>query len=133
MASEKRDAKKRKGGRGEKGKETAKVDPKVPSVAAHPRVSRRVRQARDLTGLAAFAIAGLSSLSTHTPLDASLRALISGVVGYLAVWGVALLLSRQLIIAELRQRERKLIEAREAAGEQRGAGAARPGAAGRAR
>lgn len=95
-----------------------KADPEVieggdgkPSVAAHPKAARRVRQAREAAGLAGFLLGGWLSLRTHTPASALLRALIAGAACYVVVWGAAVLLCRHLIVAEIRSREHALLEA----------------------
>lgn len=82
-----------------------------PSVAAHPRAARRVAQAREAGGLAGFLLAGYLSLPTHTLTQAALRALVAGTLCYMVVWAAAVLLWRQLVLTELRSRERALVEA----------------------
>jgi hypothetical protein len=104
------------------------------SVAAHPRATRLVREAREVAGLAGFLLAGWISLSTHALADALLRAIITGFICQLVVWAAATLLCRHLITAELRTREqalmRALAEEREHAG---GAPQQQPGASAAAR
>ncbi|HEY2719102.1 MAG TPA: hypothetical protein VGI52_05685 [Solirubrobacteraceae bacterium] len=78
------------------------------SLAAHPRAARRVAECKAWGGLAGFFIGGYLSLSSNTLLDASFRALLTGIVCYVAVWGAAVFLWRRLIVAELRQREHEL-------------------------
>jgi hypothetical protein len=81
------------------------------SLAGHPRAVRRVAQAKSWGGLAGFALCGYLSLPTHTPLDAAFRALVAGVVCYVAVWGAAVFLWRRLLVAELRHAEHELLSA----------------------
>lgn len=81
----------------------------------HPRATRQIEVARSVAGLAAFALAALLSLRAGLPaFDAVLRALIAGVVGYVAVWALTVAVWRHLAVAELET-------ARRAAAERRGA------------
>jgi hypothetical protein len=69
----------------------------------HPRATRQIEVARGAAGLAAFALAALLSLRAGLPtFDAGLRALIAGVVGYVAVWALAVAVWRHLAVAELK-------------------------------
>lgn len=78
-------------------------DPKLPSVANHPRAGAQVARAKAWGGLAGFALVGLLSWRAGAPIaDALLRALAGGVVGYLATWAAAVLVWRHLVVAELR-------------------------------
>lgn len=107
----------------------------APSVAAHPRAARAVERAKGWGALAGFLLGGYLSLPTHTLADAGLRALIAGIVGYVAVWAGALFVWRRLVMLELRARQHALIAA-ESASVGAGAGASpgqpRPSAGGRA-
>ncbi len=78
------------------------------SLAAHPRAARRVDECKAWGGLAGFVIGGYLSLSSNTLLDTAFRALLTGIVCYVAVWAAAVFLWRRLIVAELRQREYEL-------------------------
>jgi hypothetical protein len=107
----------------------------VLSVAAHPRAARRVADSKAWGGVAGFLIGGYASLANHTLADAALRALVAGVVCYVAVWAVAVFVWRRLVVAELREREHALLSGelarREtaAAGASADAGSEQPGAA----
>lgn len=92
-----------------------------PNVAAHPRASRAVARAKGSGGLAGFLIAGYLSLPTHTLADAGLRALIAGVLCYVAAWAGALFVWRRLVVLEVKAREQQLVGGMgpEAAGEPR--------------
>jgi hypothetical protein len=83
-----------------------------PSVAAHPRAARGVARAKSWGGLAGFLIGGYLSLPTHTLADAALRALVAGVIAYVAVWAAAVFVWRRLVMLEIRGREQQLLAAR---------------------
>jgi hypothetical protein len=96
------------------------------SVAAHPRASAQVRKAKGWGGLAGFLITGYLSLSHGATLDvAGTRALVAGVLGYVLAWACAVMVWRQLMVAEIRA---KVERARRAADEATAAAAPAPGA-----
>ena len=115
-----KDKDKDKAAAGKKGKK-AKTDAKAPpggeggaqglSLAAHPRAVRRVAEAKAWGGLGGFVLGGYLSLSTHSAFEAALRALIGGVVCYVAIWAAAVFLWRRLVVAELRQAQHELLSA----------------------
>jgi uncharacterized membrane protein YccC len=73
------------------------------SVANHPRAGAQVSRAKAWGGLGGFLLVALLSLRAGVPMaDALLRALLAGVVGYVAAWGAAVLVWRHLVVAELR-------------------------------
>jgi len=73
------------------------------SVANHPRAGAQVARAKAWGGLGGFLLVGLLSLRAGVPTaDALLRALLAGVVGYVATWAAAVLIWRHLVVAELR-------------------------------
>jgi hypothetical protein len=81
----------------------AKRDEAVPysSIATHPRARESVRRAKAWTGLIAFAIAGALSLEAAVPVvQAGARAIAAGIAGYLVAWWFAMMVWRQLMIAE---------------------------------
>jgi high-affinity Fe2+/Pb2+ permease len=68
---------------------------------AHPRATRQIELARGWGGIGAFVLAGLLALMSGVPAaSAGLRALIAGVVGYIACWFLAVMVWRHLAVAE---------------------------------
>jgi hypothetical protein len=121
-------AKKPKKGEQSDGKKKGKGGGETPvpysSIATHPRARASVRKAKAWTGLIAFAIAGALSLQASVPVvQAGARALAAGIAGYLVAWWFAMLVWRQLMVAEQkvaieeierRRAERAATELREA-------------------
>lgn len=89
----------------------AAADPDRPSIAAHPRAARAVARAKGWGGLIGFFVAGYLALPTSTFVAAGLRALVAGLVCYVAVWAGAVFLWRRLVILEVKSREQKLLPA----------------------
>jgi hypothetical protein len=106
-------AKEAKGKKDKKGAAQAPND--KPSIAAHPRASRSVARAKSWGGLGGFLIGGYLSLPIGTLAEAGLRALISGVVCYVAVWAGAVFVWRRVVILEIKAREQQLMSAMQAA------------------
>ncbi len=79
-----------------------------PSVAAHPRAARAVARAKGWGGLLGFVLGGYLSLPTNTVAAAGVRALLAGVVCYVAVWAGAVFLWRRLVMLEIKGREQQL-------------------------
>jgi len=78
-------------------------------VAAHPRSASAVRRAKGYGGLLGAILAIVLAKSAHLPLlDAMVRGLAGGIVGYVALWAVAVAVARQLVIAEVRRRYAEL-------------------------
>lgn len=94
-----------------------------PNLAAHPRAVRSVARAKSWGGLAGFLLGGYLSLSTGTLAEAAARALVGGVVCYVAVWAGAVFIWRRLVIMEIKAREQQLIAAAKAASARPGDGA----------
>lgn len=70
-------------------------------IADHPRAMRQIELARGWGGIGCFLFVGLVSLQSNVPpLDAGVRALLAGVVGYVAGWGLSLMVWRHLALAE---------------------------------
>lgn len=92
-------------------------------VSAHPRAQRQIRRWKGIGGLAGFFLmAWLSHQSGTDFVHLGLRALLGGVITYVAVWAAAVYIWRQIAIAEIRARARVLAERKFAAleaGEQR--------------
>ena len=67
----------------------------------HPRATRQIELVRGWGGIGAFVLVGLLALSAGVPAaSAGLRALIAGVVGYMACWFLAVTVWRHLAVAE---------------------------------
>ncbi len=86
-----------------------------PNIAAHPRAARGIARAKSWGGLAGFVLGGYLSLPTNTLAGACLRALIAGIVCYVAVWAAAVFVWRRLVMLEIKGREQELIAAMQAA------------------
>jgi hypothetical protein len=70
-------------------------------LADHPRATRQIEVARGWGGIGCFAFVGLVSLNSGVPaFDAGLRALLAGVVGFVAGWGLSVMVWRHLALAE---------------------------------
>jgi len=110
-----KDAKKdKKSKKGKKGDDDVEVVPDGPSVAAHPRAARAVARAKGWGGLVGFVLGGYLSLPTNTIATSGLRALIAGVVCYVAAWAGAVFLWRRLVMLEIKGREQQILAARAA-------------------
>ncbi len=67
----------------------------------HPRARRQIDLARGWGGIGAFVLVALLALHAGVPpASAGLRALLAGVVGYVACWGLAVMVWRHLAVAE---------------------------------
>src|SRR5437868_7608519 len=89
-----------KKGKGKKGE----GDPSSgPSIAAHPRAAYQVRRAKGWAGLTGFVIAAYLSHKAGVPtVDLGLRAIVSGLAGYMLAWACAVTVWCHLVFAELR-------------------------------
>jgi hypothetical protein len=87
-----------------------------PSVAAHPRAARAVARAKGWGALAGFALGGYLSLPSNTLAMAGLRALVAGLICYVAVWAGAVFVWRRLVMLEIKGRQQKLLSARQSEG-----------------
>lgn len=82
------------------------------SVAAHPRSASAVRRAKGFGGLLGTMLAMLLAMKAGLPpLDVMVRGLVGGIVGYLALWAVAVAVARQLVVAEVRARYAEVMRA----------------------
>jgi hypothetical protein len=122
----KKDAKAGKGSKKDKGEKGADVDADGPNIAAHPRAARGVARAKGWGGLIGFVLGGYLSLPTNTLAAAGLRALIAGVVCYVAAWAGAVFVWRRLVILELKGREQQLFAPAQPGGGRRELPPARP-------
>lgn len=86
------------------------------SVAAHPRSASAVRRAKGFGGLLGTILATVLATKAGLPLlDAMVRGLVGGIVGYVGLWAVAVAVARQLVIAEVRARYAEFVRATAAA------------------
>ena len=81
-------------------------------VSGHPRSASAVRRAKGLGGLLGALLASVLAHGAHLPLlEAMLRGLAGGIIGYIALWAVAVTVARQLVIAEVRTRYDEVVRA----------------------
>jgi hypothetical protein len=81
------------------------------SLAGHPRATRAIGSAKGYGGLGGFALGALLSLRAGVPLpDAAVRGVESGLGGYVALWFGAVMVWRQLAVAEVESTRRRLLE-----------------------
>lgn len=79
-------------------------------LSAHPRARRHIAMAKGWGGLAAFALVVWLSTRAGVPTgDALLRGLLGGIAGYLVCWMVAVVVWRQIALAELESLRRRLV------------------------
>jgi hypothetical protein len=108
MAKEKK-AKQPKKGKG------AVVSGTAISVSAHPRAAYSIRRMKGFGGLLGMLlVAWLSWRAGALPVDVALRALVGGIVGYVACWTIAVQVWRHLVIAEARAAAKRIDERRAA-------------------
>jgi hypothetical protein len=82
-------------------------------LSAHPRAARSVRRVRACAGLGALLLTLLLSLQAGVPAwDATARALVAGIAVHLVAWAIALVVWRQIVLAELRAAHERRLEAR---------------------
>jgi hypothetical protein len=107
-------AKAQKEKRGKKGKGAKESEWPVISVSAHPRATNAIRKMKAWAGLGGFILVGLLSYQAGVaPFEALVRALIAGIVLYVAAWMAGVTLWRSLVVEEARQegeRRRAAIE-----------------------
>ncbi len=106
--ADKKEKKKEKGGAAKSAANSASTGG-GPSLAEHPRAVRAVARAKSWGALAGFAVGGYLSLPTHTLAQAGFRALLAGIVGYVAVWAASVFVWRRLVVAELRHHQHELL------------------------
>jgi hypothetical protein len=96
-----------KGGKGGKGNGKGKGgEPQFGervSVASHPKAIEHVRRAKGLGGIGGFIIAAYLSYHANIPIDQiGLRALLSGIAGYMLGWACSVTVWRHLVLAEMK-------------------------------
>jgi hypothetical protein len=85
-------------------------------VAGHPRTAGLVRRAKGWGGVVGLLLATYLAVQANVPpLDAMLRGLAGGVLGYIVLWALAVAVARQLVIAEVRVRYAEVQQAAAAA------------------
>ena len=93
-------------------KKTAKdapADPNTPRLSAHPKARRQIRAAKAWSGLTVFLLVQVLAVRAGLPVfDAGLRALTAGVAAYVAAWLIAVVVWRQLALAEVVAFNRRL-------------------------
>jgi hypothetical protein len=78
-------------------------------VAGHPRSAGAVRRAKGWGGLVGAVLCTVLAFGAHLSLlEAMLRGLAGGIVGYLVLWALALAVARQFVVAEVRARYAEL-------------------------
>ena len=82
-----------------------------PSVAAHPRAAHSVARAKSWAALGGFLLGGYLSMPTNTLASAGVRAILAGLVCYVAVWAAAVFFWRRMVMLEIRAREQELAKA----------------------
>ena len=79
-------------------------------LSQHPRAQRQIRAARSWGALAGCVLAGYLSWHSGAPfVDSALRALLWGMIAYVAVWACAQQVWRHLAIAEINAIEKELL------------------------
>jgi hypothetical protein len=111
----KKDGKDKKPKKGEEDADDGDDGATGPNIAAHPRAARAVARTKSWAGLVGFVLGGYLSLPTNTLAAAGLRALIAGVVCYVAAWAGAVFVWKRLVILELKGREQQIVSATQAA------------------
>jgi hypothetical protein len=91
--------------------EDGAADGDGPSIAGHPRAARAVARAKSWGALAGFVIGGYLSLPTHTVAGAGVRAIVAGLVSWVAVWAGAVFFWRRMVVLEIKAREQELVRA----------------------
>jgi hypothetical protein len=90
----------------------APADPNTPRLSAHPKARRQIRAAKAWSGLTVFLLVQILAVRAGLPMfDAGLRALAAGVAAYVAAWLIAVVVWRQLALAEVEALKQRLIAA----------------------
>lgn len=96
-----------------KGKGDAPQAPMI-TVSSHPRAQRSILRSKAYAGLAGFVLVGFFSYQAGVePFEVGLRALIAGIVCYLAAWAFAVTLWQKLVMAEAQAEADRIREAHE--------------------
>ncbi len=93
---------------------SAQPRPPLISLGEHPRAQEGIRRAKAAGALLGFLAVGISMYRRGATLDqAGLRALAGGIGGWMIAWIAAVVVWRQLLIAETRAAVRRAIELRQ--------------------
>jgi hypothetical protein len=85
------------------------------TVSKHPRARRSIRTIKAWAALLTFIVVEYKCLKGGMTFDQSVvRALRAGIAAYVLAWIVAVIVWRQLVVAEIEAFRRRLIEAAEA-------------------
>lgn len=85
------------------------------TVAKHPRARRSIRTIKGWAALLAFIVVEYKCLKGGMTFDQSVvRALLAGIAAYVLAWIVAVIVWRQLVVAEIEAFRQRLIDAAEA-------------------
>lgn len=90
-----------------------KDGPQTPmiTVSAHPRAQRSILRSKAYAGLVGFVlVAFFSHQAGVEPFEVGLRALLAGIVCYLAAWAAAVALWQKLVVAEAQAQADKIRE-----------------------
>jgi hypothetical protein len=67
----------------------------------HPRAKRQIEQARGWGGIGSFLLVGFLAYHAGLPgTSVGFRALLGGILGYMAFWGLSVMVWRHLAVAE---------------------------------
>lgn len=79
-------------------------------LSSHPRARRHIATAKAWGGLGAFALGAFFSYRAGLPLVELLwRSIVAGVIGYVAGWGIAVVVWRQFALAQIEDLRRRLV------------------------
>src|SRR4051812_42951190 len=85
------------------------------TVSKHPRARRSIRTIKGWAALIAFILVEYKALKAGMTFDqAIVRALLAGIGAYVVAWVAAVIVWRQLVVAEIEAFRRRLIEKTEA-------------------
>src|SRR5918997_6796019 len=92
------------------------VKPPMIALRDHPRAAASIRRAKARAGLGGFAIGALGTWSAGgDPFTMALHGLAGGVAAYMVVWAIAVVVWRQLLLAEARTAVDEVVRQRRAA------------------
>jgi hypothetical protein len=99
-----------------KAKKGAALAPDALTLSRHSRARNGIRKARARAGLIAFVLVIILSVRAGLPAaDAWLRGLLGAIAAYVVTWGVAVVVWRQLAVAEVEAAHQRLLETRRSA------------------